>query len=280
MPSNQLIPCAVIAAWITFFGIFLQVFLWPIILICLVHSLCLVYLRILPCVRKHLLAKLDSTKSSRFVGSLALVSIIPLWPPRSSSVPAWLGSSLDFENYVVWAGSSLFPYLSCYSCLGVSVHSEWISNRFTLGGGPICRLPHGGYAPCPDSHRWMDAGVLAQPWRPFMKVPKDTARVYGPQRHPGSSPALSPPYPEVCVLWGSGLCFSGSCWPPPSSPSHSRASVILPGVSDWPFSSTSPFFSKLGSHQAHPLEDKSHLITNIIAPGNSTFVLQNIGKCY
>ena len=39
-------------------------FLWPIILTCLVHSFCLVYLRILPCVRTHLLAKLDSAKET------------------------------------------------------------------------------------------------------------------------------------------------------------------------------------------------------------------------
>lgn len=38
-----------------------------------------------------------------------------------------------------------------------------------------------------------------------MKVPKDMARVLGPHGHPGSSPALTPPYPGVCVLWGSGL---------------------------------------------------------------------------
>ena len=40
-------------------GIFFPVFLWPVILICLVHSPYLVYLRILPSVRTHLLAKMD-----------------------------------------------------------------------------------------------------------------------------------------------------------------------------------------------------------------------------
>ena len=43
-----------------FYGAFLLGFLRPIILLCLVLSLYLVYLRVLPCVRAHLLAKLDS----------------------------------------------------------------------------------------------------------------------------------------------------------------------------------------------------------------------------
>ena len=40
---------------------FLPVFLWPVTLICLVHSPYLVYLRILPCVHARLLAKMDPT---------------------------------------------------------------------------------------------------------------------------------------------------------------------------------------------------------------------------
>ena len=44
-----------------FYGLFLLGLLWPIILICLVHSPYLVYLRILPGVCVHLLAKMDST---------------------------------------------------------------------------------------------------------------------------------------------------------------------------------------------------------------------------
>ena len=39
-------------------------FLWPIILICLVQSPYLAYLRIFPCVRAHLLAKMDSTEET------------------------------------------------------------------------------------------------------------------------------------------------------------------------------------------------------------------------
>ena len=47
-----------------FYGAFLPSFLWPIILICLVPSLYLVYLRILPCVHAHLSAKMDSTEEA------------------------------------------------------------------------------------------------------------------------------------------------------------------------------------------------------------------------
>ena len=39
-------------------------FLWSIILIYLVHSLYLVYLRIVTCVHMHLLAKMDSTEKA------------------------------------------------------------------------------------------------------------------------------------------------------------------------------------------------------------------------
>ena len=44
-----------------FYVIFPPGFLWPIILTCLVHSPYLMYLRIFPGVRTHLLAKLNST---------------------------------------------------------------------------------------------------------------------------------------------------------------------------------------------------------------------------
>ena len=44
-----------------FGGVFLPGFLWPIVLICLVHSPYLVYLRVLLCVLMNLLAKMDLT---------------------------------------------------------------------------------------------------------------------------------------------------------------------------------------------------------------------------
>ena len=45
-----------------FYGAFLPGFLWPIIFLCLVLSLHLVYIRILPYVHTQLLAKMDSSK--------------------------------------------------------------------------------------------------------------------------------------------------------------------------------------------------------------------------
>ena len=59
-----------------FYGAFLLGFLWPIILVCLVHSPYLVYLRIITCVCTHLLAKMDSIE--KVVGSLASLDITPL----------------------------------------------------------------------------------------------------------------------------------------------------------------------------------------------------------
>ena len=47
-----------------FYKAFLPRFLWPITLICLIHSSYLVYLRILTCVHTHLLAKVDFTKKT------------------------------------------------------------------------------------------------------------------------------------------------------------------------------------------------------------------------
>ena len=44
------------------YGAFLPGFLWPIILLCLALSLYLVYLRVLPRVRTHPLAKMDSSE--------------------------------------------------------------------------------------------------------------------------------------------------------------------------------------------------------------------------
>ena len=45
-----------------FYGAFLPGFLWPIILLCLVLSPYMVYLRVLPCA--HLIAKMDSSEEA------------------------------------------------------------------------------------------------------------------------------------------------------------------------------------------------------------------------
>ena len=47
-----------------FYGAFLLGFLWPMILVCLVLSPCLVYLSILPRMRAHLLVKMDSSEEA------------------------------------------------------------------------------------------------------------------------------------------------------------------------------------------------------------------------
>lgn len=47
-----------------FYGVFLPYFLWPVIMICLVHGPYSLYLKILPCGRTHLLAKMDPTEKA------------------------------------------------------------------------------------------------------------------------------------------------------------------------------------------------------------------------
>ena len=58
---GRVLSRALVAVSITCMGALLLGSLWPIILICLVQSLYLIYLRILPCVCTHLLAQVDST---------------------------------------------------------------------------------------------------------------------------------------------------------------------------------------------------------------------------
>ena len=79
-----------------FYGAFLLGFLWPIILICLVHSPYLIHFKILPCVHTHLLDKTDFTEKAYEWGTS--LDTILLWPPRSLSVLVWLRRSFDFES--------------------------------------------------------------------------------------------------------------------------------------------------------------------------------------
>ena len=46
------------------YGVFLLEFLWPIILLSLVLSPYVVYLKVLPCAHMHLSAKMDSSKET------------------------------------------------------------------------------------------------------------------------------------------------------------------------------------------------------------------------
>ena len=111
-------------------GAFLPGFLWPIILICLVLSLYLVYFRVLLWVHVYLLAKMESSEES-----YGLLDITPLL--TSKELFSWEGL-FDFETdkYMVsylfiWAGLSL-------SYLGVSGHREW--TRFLVWGPSISCL--------------------------------------------------------------------------------------------------------------------------------------------
>ena len=74
---------------------FLPGFLWPIILICLVLSLYLVYLRVIPCVHVHLSTKVYSREEVQ--GYLIITPLL-----TSTVLSSWEGL-LDFKNeeYVV-----------------------------------------------------------------------------------------------------------------------------------------------------------------------------------
>ena len=76
-----------------FCGLFLPGFLWPIILICLVHSSYLVYLRILPCVHASL-----SQDGFFHMWVEHPWAWLRLWPTRSLSVYMWCRRSSDFRN--------------------------------------------------------------------------------------------------------------------------------------------------------------------------------------
>ena len=51
-------------SWSHLYGAFLAGFPWSVTLLCLALSLYLVYSRVLPCVRVHLLAKMDSREKA------------------------------------------------------------------------------------------------------------------------------------------------------------------------------------------------------------------------
>ena len=92
-------------------GTFLPSFVCPIILICLVQSPFLVYLKILSCVQMHLLAKMDSTKEA--YGQLSSVNITSLLTSKELFAHVQSGRSPDLQNrtYVVscllsWQGPS------------------------------------------------------------------------------------------------------------------------------------------------------------------------------
>ena len=97
-----------------FFGVFVPDFLWPIILLCLVLSLYLVYLRVLPHVHVHI-SQPRWGLAKRPMGRLSIASFL------TSKELSRLEGFLDSENYLERAQ---LPFLSCCVCFGVSVHRE------------------------------------------------------------------------------------------------------------------------------------------------------------
>ena len=114
-------------------GAFLLVFLWPIILICLVHGLYLVYLRTLPHAHMHLLAKVILLERHIKRTSLGLTL---LWPTRSLSVcvvreVSWL------REQEISGPSRAQP--SCLNCPTILILEFW-----STGNDSPIALPWGG----------------------------------------------------------------------------------------------------------------------------------------
>ena len=104
LKGEKLLSRTLMAVWITFMEHFFWVSFWPFILICLVHSPCLVFLRFLPCVPRHVLAKTESIEEA--VGNLAFSSVQfsrsvvsdSLWPHESQSMTGACQASLSITN--------------------------------------------------------------------------------------------------------------------------------------------------------------------------------------
>ena len=128
-----------------FHGAFLPGFLWPIILLCLVLSPYLVYLRILPCVCAHLLAKMDSSEEAYGQVDITYYEVTP--PPFLTSKEPFcvcvVGKvSLTSRMKNMW---SFISYLDRAQLLLPPAILEYLSTGdklqlFRLG--PIYLLPH------------------------------------------------------------------------------------------------------------------------------------------
>ena len=122
------------------YGAFLPGFLWPIILLCLVLSLYLVYLRVLPCMRAYLLAKMDSSEEAYGLGD-----ITPFSTSRKPFCACVVGKvSLTSRPRtmwsLIWAGltsSSSSSWSSCpqgtnFSCSAWGPSISCLSSKVTL----------------------------------------------------------------------------------------------------------------------------------------------------
>ena len=139
--QRKLHPCGSLNL---FLGAFLPSSLWPIILVGLVQSPYLIYLRILPCESTHLLAKLDSTNKA--YGELASLSITPFLTskePFCTGIAEEVSWLWDWEIRglltSIWAGPSLLPQLSCYPFWSICPQR---TNSNCLHQRPIYLLPH------------------------------------------------------------------------------------------------------------------------------------------
>ena len=137
-----------------FYGAFLPGFLWLIILICLVLNPCLVYLRVLPCVRAHLLAKMDSSEEA--YGRLNITPFLTSKEPFCACIVGKVSLTLRMRNMwsLIWAGlsssssssswsispqatnSSCSAWSPSTSCLSITreIFADVIKLRFLRGG--------------------------------------------------------------------------------------------------------------------------------------------------
>ena len=115
------------------YGAFLLGFLWPIILICLVHSAPLAYIGVLPCVCMHLLAKMDFTEK-------AYGQNIPWHQPPSDLQGAFLhmcdqGDLLTWRMRNMWSEPCPAAFLDCTAILSWSFSPQGMNLQLLYPGG-------------------------------------------------------------------------------------------------------------------------------------------------
>ena len=119
---------------------FLLVFLWLVILICLVHSPYLVYLRILPCCASTSLSPDGSYCKGIWIAWHQLTSLLFDLQGASPGMCDQEGL-LTLGMRYMWSGQGPGFSLNCSGSLhlhlGVLVNRELISSCFTLGEGHL-----------------------------------------------------------------------------------------------------------------------------------------------
>ena len=114
--ERELLSRALGTVWITFKGYFFWLFFGQSFRFVWFTVHIWYNLRILPCVRAHLLAKMDFTE--KVAGQSILWHCFPFDLQGGFCAHVWSGRSSDFNNekYVVWAGSAF-----CLNCLDILV---------------------------------------------------------------------------------------------------------------------------------------------------------------